>query len=170
MKKKEEMIEAISHEIKLRKHEISATTKIETIYFGGGTPSILSVQEINTIIDCVYQNYQVIQNPEITLEANPDDLTQEKIIALSNSKINRLSIGIQSFFEEDLTIMNRAHNDKEANECLSFAKEYFSNISIDLIYGIPDMSTNRWRENIQKALDYNVAHISCYALTVEPNT
>jgi len=163
------MIVALCNEIKLRQIEMQ-NQPIQTIYFGGGTPTVLSVSEINTIINCVYQNYSVIQDPEITVEANPDDLTKETIIALSKSKVNRLSIGIQSFFEEDLTLMNRAHNAKEASDCLTMAMQYFDNTSIDLIYGIPGMSATRWNQNIQKAIDFKVPHISCYALTVEPNT
>jgi len=163
------MIAALCNEIKSRQIEMQ-NQPIQTIYFGGGTPTVLSVSEINTIINCVYQNYSVIQDPEITVEANPDDLTKETIIALSKSKVNRLSIGIQSFFEEDLTLMNRAHNAKEASDCLTMAMQYFDNTSIDLIYGIPGMSATRWNQNIQKAIDFKVPHISCYALTVEPNT
>ncbi len=162
------MVAALCKEIVLRRSELDAD--IETIYFGGGTPSILSTDELALIITTIYKNYKVIEHPEITLEANPDDLTQNKIIALSKSKVNRLSIGIQSFFEEDLHLMNRAHNAQEALDCLSLATQLFENISIDLIYGIPNMSHDRWKENIQKALDFNIPHISCYALTVEPNT
>ncbi len=163
------MLVALCHEIKLRHSEID-DKPIETIYFGGGTPTVLSVDELESIIEVIYTNYEVIENPEITVEANPDDLSEEKISALAKSKVNRLSIGIQSFFEEDLLLMNRAHNAKEAVDCLSLATSEFENISIDLIYGIPNMSADRWKENIQKALDFDIPHISCYALTVEPNT
>ena len=169
LKKKEDMIAALVKEIEIRKVELGNTT-IETIYFGGGTPSVLSTKEIETLIAAVYKNFRVVENPEITLEANPDDLSEEKIIELSNSPINRLSIGIQSFFEKDLKLMNRAHNSKEAKECLEFATQYFANISVDLIYGIPDCTNQEWRENIQTALSFGVPHISSYALTVEPKT
>lgn len=163
------MIEAIQQELIMRKNEI-LNEPVETIYFGGGTPSLLSVSEINAIIETIFLHFEVVENPEITLEANPDDLSLLKIQMLASTKINRLSIGVQSFYEEDLRMMNRAHNAEEALQCLQWAKEYFSNISIDLIYGIPEMSDERWQSNIQKALDLNVPHISSYALTVEPKT
>ena len=163
------MIAAITKEIEFRKSELENTI-IETIYFGGGTPSLLSINEINYIINTVYNNHSVTENPEITLEANPDDLSNEKIIALSKSPINRLSIGIQSFFEYDLKLMNRAHNAEEAKQCLEIAINYFNNISIDLIYGIPDCSNEQWIENINTALSFGIPHISSYALTVEPKT
>jgi len=162
------MLAAICKELSLRKQELTQT--IETIYFGGGTPSLLTPQEINLILDTVYTHFTISDTPEITLEANPDDLTDAKIFSLSSSKINRLSIGIQSFFEEDLKLMNRAHNQKEALDCITKAKQYFKNISIDLMYGIPQMSPQRWQENIEKALSLEVPHISCYVLTVEPKT
>jgi oxygen-independent coproporphyrinogen-3 oxidase len=163
------MIEAIQQELVMRKNEIQ-NEPVETIYFGGGTPSLLSVEEINAIIEAIFLHFEVVENPEITLEANPDDLSLLKIQMLASTKINRLSIGVQSFYEEDLRMMNRAHNAEEALQCLQWAKDYFSNISIDLIYGIPEMSDERWQSNIQKALDLNVPHISSYALTVEPKT
>jgi len=163
------MIAALVKEIEIRKEELQNTV-IETIYFGGGTPSVLSVNEIQQLIDAVYQNHTVVEHPEITLEANPDDLSEAKIIELSKSPINRLSIGIQSFFEKDLKLMNRAHNSEEAKESLSLATQYFNNISVDLIYGIPDCTNEEWKENIQTALSFGVPHISSYALTVEPKT
>lgn len=166
LKKKEEMILALAKEIELRKTD----QIIETIYFGGGTPSILEVSDLKFLIDEVYKHYKVIENPEITVEANPDDLSKERIIELSKSKINRLSIGIQSFFEDDLKMMNRAHNSAEAKDCLEFATQYFDNISVDLIYGIPSMSNEKWVQNIETALSFRIPHISSYALTVEPKT
>ena len=169
MKKKDEMVLAIAKELRLRKNE-SENKIIETIYFGGGTPSVLTTEEINFLIAEVYTNYAVAENPEITLEANPDDLSSERIIELSKSKINRLSIGIQSFFEEDLQLMNRAHNSAEAKKCLEEATKYFDNISLDLIYGIPGMSNEKWKQNIETALSFGIPHISSYALTVEPKT
>ena len=169
MKKKEEMVLAIASELKLRKTEFE-NESVETIYFGGGTPSVLELDEINFLIRTVYENYSVSENPEITLEANPDDLTEERIIELSKTKINRLSIGIQSFFEDDLKLMNRAHNSEEAKKCLAIATKYFDNISLDLIYGIPGMSNDIWKKNIEIALSFGIPHISSYALTVEPKT
>ena len=163
------MVLALAKEIAMRKNEF-AGEMVETIYFGGGTPSVLSNEEIALLIAAVYQNYSVAPNPEITLEANPDDLSKERIAELSKSPINRLSIGIQSFFEDDLKMMNRAHNAIEAEVCLSEAVKYFDNISIDLIYGVPGMTNERWLHNINKALSFGVPHISSYALTVEPKT
>jgi oxygen-independent coproporphyrinogen-3 oxidase len=168
MKKKEEMVLAIAKEIRMRKNEFD--NQIETIYFGGGTPSVLENSELQLLIDTVYENYRVAENPEITLEANPDDLSKERIFELSKSPINRLSIGIQSFFEEDLKLMNRAHNSAEAKNCLAEATKYFDNISLDLIYGIPGMTDEMWKQNIETALSFGIPHISSYALTVEPKT
>lgn len=170
LKKSDQMIAAIQSELQLRKDELGKETTIETIYFGGGTPSVLSTIAINAIIETVCANYTVAKHPEITLEANPDDLTEDKIKELATSPINRLSIGIQSFFEDDLKLMNRAHNAEEAKTCISNAKKYFENISIDLIYGIPNMSIDQWKTNIDLTLQFDIPHISCYALTVEPNT
>lgn len=174
MKKKDEMVLALAKEIGMRKNELldsaRSDNEIETIYFGGGTPSVLSNDEIKFLISEVYKNYKVSENPEITLEANPDDLSAERILELSKSPINRLSIGIQSFYEEDLKMMNRAHNSAEAKKCLEEATKYFDNISLDLIYGIPGMSDEMWKQNIETALSFGIPHISSYALTVEPKT
>lgn len=169
MGKKKIMIEALQKELVLRKDEFKSE-KVGTIYFGGGTPSVLNTSEITGIIETVYAHYRVSENPEITLEANPDDLNNKKIKELADSPINRLSIGIQSFFEIDLRMMNRAHNATEAENCIREASKYFDNISIDLIYGIPQMSNERWLQNIEKALSFHIPHISSYALTVEPKT
>ncbi len=173
MKKKDEMVLALAKELQLRKDEFQFDAEIpciETIYFGGGTPSVLTVKEIQLLIDTVRQNYPVSQNPEITLEANPDDLSEENLKAFAAIGINRLSIGIQSFFEEDLKLMHRAHDSVQAKKCLELATRYFDNISLDLIYGIPGMTNERWRQNIETALSFGIPHISSYALTVEPKT
>ena len=169
LKKKDQLISALAKELQLRKDEFKNTT-VETIYFGGGTPSLLSIEELQFLIDTVHKNYSVATSPEITLEANPDDLFEEKIIELSQSPINRLSIGIQSFYEKDLKLMNRAHNATEAKKCLEIATQYFDNISLDLIYGIPNSTSQEWLNNIETALSFGVPHISSYALTVEPKT
>ena len=169
LQKKDEMVLALANEMVLRATEFKDEV-VETIYFGGGTPSILEIQDLRFLIDEVYRNYTVAENPEITVEANPDDLTEVRIIELSTNQINRLSIGIQSFFEDDLKLMNRAHNSEEAKKCLEIATKYFDNISIDLIYGVPNMSNEKWLQNIETALSFNVPHISSYALTVEPKT
>lgn len=175
------MIRALIIELQLRKDEFSNEI-IETIYFGGGTPSLLTVDDIQLLIDEVYKNFIVFENPEITLEANPDDLMsfrpRSRVFGMGRNlfesyrktDINRLSIGIQSFFDEDLKAMNRAHNANEAKKCLEEATQHFDNITIDLIYGIPNMSNERWKQNLQLAFDFGVPHISSYALTIEPKT
>ncbi len=169
LQRKDEMMQALIKEIELRKDELK-NEEVETIYFGGGTPSLLSIDEIQLLLNTIYQHYKVITHAEISLEANPDDLTKAKILELAASPINRLSIGIQSFFDEDLQSMNRTHNAEEAKESLSLATRYFDNITIDLIYGVPNMTNKRWRENLQYTFDFGVNHISSYALTVEPKT
>ena len=186
LKKKEQLIVALAKELQLRKDELGEAT-IETIYFGGGTPSLLTTDELQFLIHHVYKNYKVVSNPEITIEANPDDLMKPIVVEdvtmgtiemsgktvfedYKSIGINRLSIGIQSFFDNDLKLMNRAHNAKEARVCLQEATKYFDNISIDLIYGIQGASNEQWLKNIDIALSYNIPHISSYALTVEPKT
>ncbi|MEO1011662.1 MAG: radical SAM family heme chaperone HemW [Bacteroidota bacterium] len=184
LKKKEAMIQALVKEIELRKGEFDHEI-IETVYFGGGTPSILQIRELQEILNAIYSHYTVAKDAEITLEANPDDLVADsrslsgaegngiigtKLKHYKEIGINRLSIGIQSFFEEDLRLINRAHSSEQAKDCLSRATAYFDNLSVDLIYGIPGLSHKRWRENIAKALSYGIPHISSYALTVEPKT
>ncbi len=177
LRKKDEIINAIATELVLRKNELSLP--IETIYFGGGTPSVLSPKELNYLLKTVRENYNLIESPEITLEANPDDLSSLMSNTENNNSIfkeyksigiNRLSIGIQSFFQDDLSLMNRAHNEIEAKVCLEEATKYFDNITIDLIYGMPNMSNEKWIENINIALKFGINHISSYALTVEPKT
>ncbi|HRA73941.1 MAG TPA: radical SAM family heme chaperone HemW [Flavobacterium sp.] len=169
MKKKDEMVLALAKEIQMRKSEFENEV-VETIYFGGGTPSRLTIADLRLQMDSIYKNYKVAENPEITLEANPDDLSEDYLIELSKIGINRLSIGIQSFFEDDLQLMNRAHDSAEARKCLEIATQYFDNISLDLIYGIPRMSNEKWKQNIETALSFGIPHISSYALTVEPKT
>ena len=147
MGKKEEMVQALLQEIVMRKAEFSEKV-VDCIYFGGGTPSVLEISEINTLVQAVYENYTVSSHPEITLEANPDDLSIKKITSLHHSLINRLSIGVQSFFEEDLKLMNRAHNAQEAVDSILLSRKHFKNSSLDLIYGIPGMSNARWIETV----------------------
>jgi len=167
-KKKGQLVEMLGRELELRKNEIPGP--IQTIYFGGGTPSLLSAEELESIFLSIHQNFEVSNSAEITLEANPDDLSEEVLKVLNDSPVNRLSIGVQSFFEADLKLMNRAHNTTEALESLKLAKRYFDNISIDLIYGIPGQSDKQWIENLEIALELDIPHISSYALTVEPKT
>ncbi|GAA3553349.1 radical SAM family heme chaperone HemW [Snuella lapsa] len=163
------MVKALLAELELRKDEFKGQN-VETIYLGGGTPSLLSDDELRSILGAIYKGYNVTEAPEITLEANPDDLTKERLMSLADTGINRLSIGIQSFFEDDLKSMNRAHNALEAQRCLDIAQHYFNNITIDLIYGIPGMDINKWDHNLEIAFKFGVNHISSYALTVEPKT
>jgi len=170
LKKMDQMVCALCNEIKLRRTEIGDHEIIKTIYFGGGTPTLLQTDALRCIIAAIYENYLIADDVEITVEANPDDLTEEKIKSLATTQVNRLSIGIQSFFDKDLQLMNRAHNSDEAKKSVSIATQYFKNITIDLIYGIPDMSTERWKKNIALALAAGIPHISCYSLTVEPKT
>lgn len=166
---KPEMVKAIGTEASLRKDFIQEP--INTIYFGGGTPSLLSVSELDFILTTLKDHYTVVADAEITLEANPDDISAEKLNQWFKSGINRLSIGIQSFFEEDLQWMNRAHNALQAKDCIEQARiAGFRNLTIDLIYGTPGLTNERWQQNIQTALSLDIPHLSCYALTVEPNT
>jgi oxygen-independent coproporphyrinogen-3 oxidase len=168
-KHKDKMIISLKNEILIRNRELK-DKKIESIYFGGGTPSVLSTLEINSLIQTVFDNYIINDSVEITLEANPDDLSHEKIVELSKTRVNRLSIGVQSFFQKDLTLMNRSHSSNQAIDCIKSASKYFDNISVDLIYGIPGLDNCRWKENIEILISNNIPHISAYALTVEPKT
>ncbi len=163
------MVDAICKEIEWQKNYLD--TPLETIYFGGGTPSILPVASIEKILSLVYKNYSIADNPEITLEANPDDIDKEKLTGWKANGINRLSIGTQSFHNEDLQWMNRAHNANEAITSIQLAQQTgFTNITIDLIYGTPDLSDEKWIQNIETAISLDIPHLSCYALTVEPRT
>jgi oxygen-independent coproporphyrinogen-3 oxidase len=143
---------------------------VETIYFGGGTPSLLPSKDHAALIEKIYSTFQVSPNAEITLETNPDDISGEKLKDWKETGINRLSIGIQSFFEEDLTWMNRAHNADQTLNSLQSAARQFNNITVDLIYGTPLLTDEKWKKNIDKAVNEGVVHLSCYALTVEPKT
>lgn len=170
LKNQDAIVDAICHEIALRKDYIQGEV-LETIYFGGGTPSLLTSDQLRLIFKTIDDNFTIIPSPEITLEANPDDLSKEKLTVLKSAGVNRLSIGIQSFFEEHLSWMNRAHNAQESLQCLQWAKEIgFENITIDLIYGVPQMTDAQWEENINIALSLNIPHISAYNLTVEEKT
>jgi oxygen-independent coproporphyrinogen-3 oxidase len=176
---KDEMIHSLIKEIEIRSESpngsdiaiISKEEKIETIYFGGGTPSLLSQSEISRLLSAIVGKYNIEKNAEITLEANPDDISFEKLKEWKAAGINRLSIGIQSFRESDLVWMNRAHNAAQALNCIHLARQAgFDNFSIDLIFGIPGLGDEEWKKNVQKIIDLQVPHIACYALTVEPKT
>jgi oxygen-independent coproporphyrinogen-3 oxidase len=144
--------------------------KTETVYFGGGTPSLLETDEIRLILTKIQKRFFIVENAEITLEANPDDITEEKLQGWKEAGINRLSIGVQSFFDEDLKWMNRAHTAQQATNNLQLAIQYFDNITIDLIYGTPALTNEKWKQNVDKAISLQIPHLSCYALTVEPKT
>lgn len=145
--------------------------KIETIYFGGGTPSLLEVADIEAILNAVNANFNIEDGAEITLEANPDDLTPQKLSALKDAGVNRLSIGIQSFRQEDLRFLSRTHSDSQVIRCIADARQAgFNNLSIDLIYGIPTLSDRGWEENLEKAFSFGIPHISAYSLTIEDKT
>ena len=170
LKMKASFVDALLTEIELRKSVFDQQT-INSIYFGGGTPSLLSEEDLTRIFETLFTSFRVSPLAEITLEANPDDLSPEKIKVLKNTPINRLSIGIQSFRDEDLRFMKRAHNAKEALSSIKSCKQAgFTNLSVDLIYGTPGMDTSAWLENLNIAFDLDIPHISSYALTVEPNT
>lgn len=167
---KDEMISAMKTEIRLRKNELE-NKSLQSLYFGGGTPSILSADEITSMIDEVLKYFSFDRDIEVTLEANPDDLDKNFLQQLSKSPVNRLSIGTQSFFNEDLKLMNRAHNASEAEGSIKRAQDFgFENLSIDLIYGSPTSNLEIWKENLNKTIALEVPHISSYALTVEPKT
>ena len=163
------VLKSICLELEMRAQELQSIP-VASIYFGGGTPSMLNDDELGEIFQVIEANYQVLPSTEITLEANPDDLSLKKITQFAVTPINRLSIGVQSFFEADLKLMNRAHTAKEALESLKIAQTYFDNITIDLLYGMPQMSNVRWKKNLNIAFDLKLNHLSCYALTVEPKT
>ena len=166
----DEMVNAICREIKLRKTYLNSEI-IETIYFGGGTPSLLNSSQLNRLLNVIKEEFEIAADAEITLEANPDDLQKETLQMLKEEGVNRLSIGIQSFREADLVLMNRAHNSKQAMQSVKDAKDAgFTNITIDLIYGLPNLSTDDWKKNLEIAMNLNVDHLSCYSLTVEPKT
>lgn len=167
---KNDFIAALLKEIVLQAGYLQGE-QVETVYFGGGTPSLLSEEEIRLILSALRETFTISSDAEYTLEANPDDLTPPKLQVLKASGINRLSIGIQSFFEEDLRWMNRAHNADQSIACIQHAQEAgFYNLTIDLIYGTPGLTDEKWRENVQRAVAFNIPHLSCYALTVEPKT
>ena len=167
---KNALLNALLQEIPLRSNYL-LDEKIDTIYFGGGTPSLLTAEEINKLLEAISKHFNQSKYMEITLESNPDDLSLEKIKSYKDTPVNRLSIGIQSFLDEDLRFMNRAHSARQATSAVeNVIKAGFYNISIDLIYGTPTMNNNQWRTNLKQAFEFNIPHISSYCLTVEANT
>lgn len=170
LKYKEEMLWAMQQEIAKRAHYLE-DKKIHSLYFGGGTPSILDDEDILQLIGTVEKYFEIAPDAEITLEANPDDLTREKVDALRQTPINRFSIGIQSFYEEDLRWMNRAHNAQEADSSIKRVQDAgFENITCDLIYGYPLLTDEKWKANMQNLIALDIPHISSYSMTVEKKT
>jgi oxygen-independent coproporphyrinogen-3 oxidase len=170
LKQKNGFLEALLKEMALQNAYLQGEI-VETIYFGGGTPSLLTAAELQRIMTALYGYFTIDKAAEITLEANPDDITDEQLANWKAAGINRLSIGVQSFFGEDLQLMNRAHNAQQAIDCITRAQAAgFTNLTIDLIYGSPTLTDEKWKQNVQRAIDLQIPHLSCYALTVEPGT
>lgn len=168
--RKADMVQCLLQEMELQRGYLGSE-RVDTIYFGGGTPSLLDTAELQQLLSRVYSTFDVAPDAEITLEANPDDLDTDKLLSLREAGINRLSIGVQSFHEADLQWMNRAHNSRQALDCIVQAQQLgFRNITIDLIYGGPTLSDEGWRQNVEQAIALGIPHLSCYALTVEPGT
>jgi len=158
-------------EFELRTDYLGENPTIETIYFGGGTPSVLSLDELQNLFDSIQKNFAISNNVEITLEANPDDLDAAKIKELKSSPVNRLSIGVQSFFDDDLKLLNRIHSGEEAKSAIMRSQDVgFENITIDFIYAIPGLTNEKWKQNLQTGIDLQIPHISAYCLTVEERT
>lgn len=169
LKHKTHLVKSINKELFLRKSELKSEF-IETIYFGGGTPSLLSPDEIRSILKTIFNDFEVVLNPEITFEVNPDDIDENYLKVIKKLGVNRLSIGIQSFFSNDLNLMNRSHDALQAEQVLELVSKYFKNFSVDLIYGTPGLTNEMWIKNIDTVLKYNTPHISSYALTIEKDT
>jgi len=166
---KNELVTALLKETGLRKDYLQGEI-VDTIYLGGGTPSLLSIEDCQLLIDKCEASFNIAHDAEITIETNPDDITEENLLGWKQVGINRLSIGVQSFFDEDLQWMNRAHNANQAISSLQSAIKQFNNITIDLIYGHPLLTDEKWKKNVERIIDLDIPHISCYALTVEPKT
>lgn len=170
LKYKDDMLHAMQQEI-VKRAAYLEDKKVHSIYFGGGTPSILDSEDLQKLIGTVEKHFEIASDAEITLEANPDDLTNGKVLALRHTPINRFSIGIQSFYEEDLRWMNRAHNAQEADSSIKRVQDAgFENITCDLIYGYPLLTDEKWKSNMQQLIAMDIPHISSYAMTVEKRT
>jgi oxygen-independent coproporphyrinogen-3 oxidase len=167
---KDELVNAIIKEAGTEKNYLS-NEQVQTIYFGGGTPSLLTNSDCEKIMNAIYREFPVSTDVECTIEANPDDINAEKLTGWRNAGINRLSIGVQSFQDEELRWMNRAHNAEQSVQCIHLSHQYgFNNLSIDLIYGCPLLTDLQWKQNVEKAVSFHIPHLSCYALTVEEKT
>lgn len=168
---KDEIISAIIDELTSRKHFFDSNDTISSIYFGGGTPSVLSIKEIDEILGAIHNHYAIDDNVELTFECNPDDLDREYLKELKFVGINRLSIGVQSFNDEHLKWMNRSHNASQSIKCVEYAEKIgFKNITIDLIYGLPQLTDNEWSMTVSQAFNMPINHLSAYSLTMEENT
>lgn len=169
-KQRIDFLEALKTEAVKRKDYLGGE-EVRTIYFGGGTPSLLKPSEIAGILEVLYKNFKIIENPEITLEANPDTVSKESLLEYNSSVINRLSVGIQSFFDDDLQYLSRRHDSKHARQVLDWAQEVgFQEVTMDLIYGIPTLTDEKWRQNLEIFFATGINHLSAYALTVEEKT
>ena len=166
MKNKEAIVDAISLELSLKSNGFSET--IDSIYFGGGTPSLLDINDFEILLNKIHKKYSISESVEITVECNPDDVYENKLIELKKMSINRLSIGVQSFVDEELKLMNRSHDSGIALKSISKSKNLFENISIDLMYGLPNSNFKNWEFNLNTIDQFNLNHISAYAITVEP--
>ncbi|HAD34022.1 MAG TPA: coproporphyrinogen III oxidase, partial [Chitinophagaceae bacterium] len=165
-----DFVVALLQEINLRKHYLQSRT-VRSIYFGGGTPSLLHQDELRKILDALHEHFTIEQDAEVTLEANPDDLKPDNLQFWKATGINRLSVGVQSFFEEDLIWMNRSHSAEQALESMNLIRDAgFDNYSMDLIFGYPLLDMPKWQTNIARMIEAGVPHISCYGLTIEPKT
>jgi oxygen-independent coproporphyrinogen-3 oxidase len=169
LRHKDDLLQALAKEIKAEKEYLGGE-EVQTIYFGGGTPSLLGISDLELLISNLRQQFTVSDDAEITLEANPDDINTEKLNGWKMVGINRLSIGVQSFFEDELRWMNRAHNSQQAISSLQLAITEFDNITMDLIYGSPLLTDDMWKQNVDTAISLGIAHLSCYALTIEEKT
>ncbi len=166
----DEVIDAITDEVNLRKSLVSKET-IESIYFGGGTPSLMKAHHLQKIMDAVFTHFSVADHAEITLEANPDDISQEQLHSFKKNGINRLSIGVQTFNNSELQYLNRTHDAEKALKSIDMSRKAgFENLTIDLIYGLPNSTPETWNKNLEITRNFDIPHISCYALTVEQNT
>ncbi|NQT78175.1 MAG: radical SAM family heme chaperone HemW [Bacteroidetes bacterium] len=170
VKYKDEFINTLLDEIKRQRNYLGDQI-INTIYLGGGTPSLLSVDELNAIFSCLNNNFHISKNPEITLEANPDDISEKWVKEMKNTPVNRISLGVQSFFDDDLKYLNRIHSGEDALTAIKRLQDHgFTELTIDLIYGMPTLTNEKWEQNLNSFIDFKLPHLSAYALTVEDKT
>lgn len=170
VRNKAAFVDALCNEIEVQQNYLEKET-VSTIYFGGGTPSMLTIDELNRILQRLHQYFTIAGDVEITLESNPDDLTPQYLTALRETEINRLSIGVQSFYDDDLTYLNRVHSSEKAITAIEQSKlAGFNNLTFDLIYGIPTLTDEKWRNNIKRFIDFGINHLSAYSLTIEART